>query len=86
MGKLLPNWSIVVFYLLVSNFNFYFLLKKLQLAQVQVTQLHTCNVSTKFIRSLGRGGGQVVSVLAVNFDDPSSNPTEAFSFLCKICV
>ena len=28
----------------------------------------------------GRGGGQVVSVLAFFSDDPSSNPAEAYSF------
>ena len=34
------------------------------------------------------GGGQVVSVLAFysDFDDPSSNPADAYSFFCKICV
>ena len=34
----------------------------------------------------GRGGGQVVSVLAFYSDDPSSNPAEAYNFSCKICV
>ena len=29
------------------------------------------------MKSLGRGGGQVVSVLAFNSDDPSSNPADA---------
>ena len=29
---------------------------------------------------MGRGGGQVVSVLAFYSDDPSSNPAEACSF------
>ena len=33
---------------------------------------------------MGRGGGQVVSVLAFHFDDPSSNPAEAYSFFFKI--
>ena len=33
---------------------------------------------------LGRGGGQVVSVLAFYYDDLSSNPPEAYSFFCKI--
>ena len=32
------------------------------------------------------GGGQVVSMLAFYSDDPSSNPTNAYSFFCKICV
>ena len=34
----------------------------------------------------GRGGGQVVSVLAFASDDPSSNPANVYSFFCKICV
>ena len=33
-----------------------------------------------------RGGGQVVSVITFNSDDPSLNPAEAYSFFCKICV
>ena len=32
------------------------------------------------------GGGQVVSVLAFYFNDPSSNPADAYSFVCKILV
>ena len=32
----------------------------------------------------GRGGGQVVSVLAFYSDDPSLNPAEAYSFICNI--
>ena len=35
---------------------------------------------------MGRGGGQVVSMLSFYSDDPSSIPAEAYSFLCKICV
>ena len=35
---------------------------------------------------MGRGGGQVVSVLAFYSDDPSSNPADVYSFFCKICV
>ena len=31
---------------------------------------------------LGRGGGQVVSVLTSYSDNPSSNPAEAYSFFC----
>ena len=34
----------------------------------------------------GRGGGQVVSVLAFYSDDQSLNPADTFSFFCKICV
>ena len=32
---------------------------------------------------MGRGCGQVVSVLAFYFDDPSSNPADAYSFSVK---
>ena len=32
---------------------------------------------------MGRGGGQVVNVLAFPSDDPSANPADAYSFLCK---
>ena len=28
--------------------------------------------------AMGRGGGQVVSVLAFFYDDPSSNPADAY--------
>ena len=35
------------------------------------------------MKDLGRGGGQVVSVLAFYSDDPSSNPADACSFFCK---
>ena len=35
---------------------------------------------------MGRGGGQVVSVLAFYSNDPSLNPAEDYSFNCKICV
>ena len=31
----------------------------------------------------GRGGGQVVSMLAVYSDDPSSNPADIYSFSVK---
>ena len=34
----------------------------------------------------GWGGGQVVSMLAIYSDNPSSNPTDAYSFFCKIYV
>ena len=36
------------------------------------------------ILTLGRGGAQVVTVVAFFSDDPSSNPPEAFSFFCNI--
>ena len=32
---------------------------------------------------LGRGGGQLVSVLAFYSDNPSSNPSDTYSFFCK---
>ena len=35
---------------------------------------------------MGRGGGQVVSVLTFYFNNPSLNPADTFSFFCKICV
>ena len=40
-----------------------------------------CNQAT-----LGRGGGQVVSVLAFYSDNPSLKPVEVYSFFCKLCV
>ena len=44
--------------------------------------------STRWKKQLrvDRGDGQVVSVLLFYFDDPSSNPADAYSFFCKICV
>ena len=39
--------------------------------------------TTKY-HCIGRGGCQVVSVLAFYSDDPSSIPAEACSFFCKI--
>ena len=35
-------------------------------------------------RPVGRGDGQVASVLALWSDDPSSNPTDTYSFSIKI--
>ena len=35
------------------------------------------------VRVIGRGGGEVVIVFSLNSDDPSLNPAEAYSFLCK---
>ena len=37
-------------------------------------------------RNKSCGGGQVVSVLAFHTEDPSSNPAEAYSIFCTICV
>ena len=34
----------------------------------------------------GVDGGNVVSLLAFYSNDPSSNPPDAYSFICKICV
>ena len=35
---------------------------------------------------MGRGGGQVVNVLAFNSDDPSSNPAEPYIYSVKCCL
>ena len=35
---------------------------------------------------LGRDGGQEVSMLAFNFDDPSLNPAEAYGFSVIMCL
>ena len=35
---------------------------------------------------MGRGGGQVVSVLAFYSEDPSSNPAEVYNFSVKIVI
>ena len=43
-------------------------------------------VGIKKWSSLGRGGGQVVSVLVFHSDDPSSNPADAYIFFCKIWI
>ena len=51
----------------------------------------TVKVSSKFCplvnkpSLLGRGGGQVVTVLAFCTDDPSSNPAEVYSFYSVNC-
>ena len=33
---------------------------------------------------MGCGGGQMISVLAFNSNDPSSNPAESTVFICKV--
>ena len=38
------------------------------------------------LTQLGRGGGQVVSVLAFYSDDPSSNPAEVYNFSVKLLL
>ena len=38
------------------------------------------------LKILGRGGGQVVSVLAFYSDDPSSNPAEVYSLSVILCL
>ena len=48
--------------------------------QIDVQSVDT---SKSFIQ--GRGGGQVVTVLAFYSNDPSSNPAEAYSFSVKFC-
>ena len=40
-------------------------------------------IDKEWLTDLGRGGGQVVSVLTFYFDDPSSNPAEAYIFYVK---
>ena len=35
---------------------------------------------------MGRGCGQVVSMLAFYSDDPSVHPADVYSLFCKICV
>ena len=35
---------------------------------------------------MGRGGGQVVSMLAFYSDDPSSNPTDVYNFSVKLLL
>ena len=36
---------------------------------------------------MGRGGGQVVSMLAFNSDYLNSNPADAYSYFCKkLCI
>ena len=36
--------------------------------------------------AVGRGGDQVVSLLAFYSDNPRSNPAEPYSFLQKLCL
>ena len=43
------------------------------------------NVINKKSLLLGRGGGQVVRVLAFYSDCPSSNPADGYSFSVKMC-
>ena len=45
-----------------------------------------CNHTHLKIDCLGRGGGQVVSVLAFYSDDPSSNPAEVYNFSVKLLL
>ena len=51
-----------------------------------LTSSISCKLQYQEYKAMGRGGGQVVSVLAFNSDDLSSNPVEAYSFFCKISV
>ena len=48
------------------------------------TALHIPTLAVQIEDTLGRGGSQVVSVLAFYFDDPSSNPAEGNSFLLHL--
>ena len=40
----------------------------------------------KYLLELGSGGGQVVSVLTLYSDDPSSNPAEVYIFSVKLSL
>ena len=42
--------------------------------------------ATTKIKQMDRGGSQGISVLALYPDDPSSNPTEAYSFSVKFVL
>ena len=53
--------------------------KELVMGASQATFILIC-----ILKMMGRGGGQMVSVLAFNSDDPSSNPAESTVFFCKI--
>ena len=44
------------------------------------------NNRDKHLGSKGRGGGQVVSVLALYSDDPSSYPAEVYNFSVKLLL
>ena len=45
-----------------------------------------CEGIKKWCHHLGRGGGQVASVLAFYSVNLSSNPAEAYSFLYNLCL
>ena len=50
------------------------------------TALHIPTLAVQIEDTLGRGGSQVVSVLAFYFDDPSSNPAEGNSFFAPFAL
>ena len=56
------------------------------LAPVANPLKHLSTNHSKISTLVGRGGGQVVSVLAFYSNDPSSNRSEAYRFLCKFFV
>ena len=44
------------------------------------------NVEKANNKFMGRGGGQVVCIIAFYSDNPSSNPADAYSFFWEIYV
>ena len=49
--------------------------------------LHTCLQKViNDLKTQGLVSGQVVIVLDLNSDDPSSNPVRGYNFFCKIVV
>ena len=57
----------------------------LQMPNGLMLQIDVQSVDTSKSFIQGRGGGQVVTVLAFYSNDPSSNPAEAYSFSVKFC-
>ena len=49
-------------------------------------RLRTNNSAVKDIITLGRGGGQVVSVLTFYLDDPSLNTAELYNISINCCL
>ena len=75
------------------------LLTNIQSGRFHLNRIFACNrpftifhfqcgreLSIWFYKQLLRGGGQEVSVLTLYSNDPSSNPAEAYSVFCEICV
>ena len=47
---------------------------------------HACRIKINIQQTLGRSGGQVVSVLTFYSDNPSSNPAEVYNFSVKLLL